>query len=76
MLRWVLKGAKSTTGDLIKLRAGRCGGRWFTSKEALREFISALTPRMDGDPTPSVRSPNARQRACEKAAKALEQLGI
>jgi hypothetical protein len=61
---------------MVKLRAGRCGARWFTSKQALCEFVSALTPRLDNQAPPPVRTLSARQRASERAAQQLEALGI
>jgi hypothetical protein len=61
---------------MVKLRAGRIGGRWFTSEEALKEFIAALTPALDGEARPVPRTANARRRASERAARELEAAGI
>jgi hypothetical protein len=76
VLRWILVGCRGPNGERIKLRGGRCGGRWFTSEEALREFIEALTPRQDGEPPATPRSAGQRRRASERAASELERLGV
>jgi hypothetical protein len=75
ILRWILIGCKGPSGETVKLRAGRCGGKWFTSEQALREFVEALTPRSVGKPAPSPRTVTAGRRAAEQADKAMEALG-
>jgi len=75
LLRWIHQGCKGPGGKTIKLRAGRCGGKWFTSEEALREFVEALTPRLDSEPAPS-RTPTARRRAIEQADRVCDQAGV
>jgi hypothetical protein len=75
LLRWVLHGVRSPGGQLVRLDAIRLGGRWVTSREALQRFAEALTPRL-GDPLPEQRTPTARQRASDRASRALEKLGI
>jgi len=42
----------------------------------LQRFAERLTPRVDDEPMPAPRSPAARQRASERAARELEKLGI
>jgi hypothetical protein len=77
LLRWILNGAKGPSGDVVRLKAVRLGGRWMTSREALQRFAERLTPRVAdvaSDPTP--RTPAARQRSSERAARELEQIGI
>ena len=76
ILRWILKGARSPSGELVHLEALRIGGRWVTSREALQRFAESLTPPLDGNSAQIHRSPTARRRASEKAAKELERLGI
>jgi hypothetical protein len=76
LVRWILIGAKSPSGELVKLEALRIGNRWVTSRGALQRFAERLTPSTDRDPTPSLRTPTARQRASERAAAELEALGI
>jgi hypothetical protein len=78
LLRWVLTGAKSATGELVRLEALRLGGRWVTTREALQRFAERLTPSLY-DPPDAKQVPRltkARQRASERAATALEKLGI
>lgn len=75
VLRWVLRGARSPNGDLVRLDALRLGGRWITSREAIQRFAEALTPRLVDDARVR-RTPTARQRASERADRALEKLGV
>ncbi len=75
LLRWVLRGARAPSGELVRLEAVRLGGRWVTSREALQRFAEALTPRLSDKP-PSPRTPAARERASARAAEQLEKLGV
>jgi len=75
-LRWVLKGAKSPSGELVRLEAIRLGGRWLTSREALQRFAERLTPSLDGEPPAAPRTANQRRQASERAARELEGMGI
>jgi hypothetical protein len=73
--RWVMKGLPDSDGQRVRLRAGKLGGHWITSKEAIQEFMELITPKF-GDSSSTPRSPSARRRASEKAAKALELMGV
>jgi hypothetical protein len=74
--RWVLKGLPAPYGQRVRLRASRLGARWITSTQALQEFTERLTPRLDDDPAPMSRPASRRHAASERAAKALEKVGI
>jgi hypothetical protein len=74
--RWALKGLPGPDGQRVRLRASRLGARWITSVQALQEFTERLTPRLDDKPVPLPRSIDKRRAASERAAKALEQVGI
>jgi hypothetical protein len=76
ILRWILRGAKSPTGELVKLEALRIGNRWVTSREALQRFAERLTPRLDERTATALRTPTQRQRAADRAARELKQVGI
>jgi hypothetical protein len=76
VLRWILKGAPGPDGKRIRLEALRVGGRWVTTIQALQRFAEALTPHLDGEPTPAQRTPTARRRAAERAGEQLDALGI
>jgi hypothetical protein len=76
LLRWILKGVRTATGQLVKLEALRLGGRWICTRESLQRFAEALTPHLDGDPLSTPRTPGKRQRAAEAAGKQLEKVGI
>lgn len=73
IFRWVTKGVKSTSGKIVKLRATKAGSRWFTTEESLCKFCEELSAGADVVPAP--RSPTARNRASERAAKELESMG-
>src|SRR5262245_53781183 len=78
VLRWILHGAPTPDGcGRVKLAAVRCGAKWVTSREALRAFAAALTPSQSA--THASLPPNTRrqrQKASERAAKKLEEIGI
>jgi hypothetical protein len=76
LLRWILRGARSPSGEIVHLEAIRMGNRWMTSREALQRFAERLTPRLDVPATPAPRSPKQRQRASERAAHELDRIGI
>jgi hypothetical protein len=76
ILRWVLTGATGPCGERVRLEAVRCGGRWLTSREALQRFAERLTPRLDGEEPPVLRTPARQRQASERAARELEDLGI
>jgi hypothetical protein len=76
LLRWILRGAKGPSGEMVRLEAVRLGGRWMTSRDALQRFAERLTPRLDGHALSTPRSPEKRRRASEKAAAELERMGI
>lgn len=76
LLRWVLTGIRLPDGAVVRLEAVRLGGRWLTSREALQRFAVAQTPRLDDPSQRAPRSPGARTRASQRAARALERLGI
>jgi uncharacterized protein DUF1580 len=75
LLRWILQGVKSPSGEIVRLEAARLGSRWVTSREALQRFSERLTPRSDEPASPPPRTPGKRQRASEKADAELEKLG-
>lgn len=76
LLRWILRGSRNPAGEIVRLQGIRIGGRWMTSREALQRFAEALTPRLDAPSPPTPRTPTARQRASERAARELEKMGI
>lgn len=74
--RWVFKGCRAPDGRRVRLEAVRVGAHWVTSREAIRRFSDALTPRLDDEPVPSPRTSTTRQRASQRAAARLERAGI
>jgi hypothetical protein len=75
LLRWVVDGVKSLTGNRVHLEASRVGNKWVTSKEALQRFTERLTPAI-GQDKPTPRTPGKRQRAADRAAEQLEKMGV
>jgi hypothetical protein len=75
LLRWILNGVRSPSGEVVRLDAIRLGGRWITSREALQRFAVALTPRLGNAEAP-LRTPATGQRASQRAGRQLETLGI
>jgi hypothetical protein len=76
IVRWILKGAKSPSGERVRLEGIRLGGRWITSREALQRFAERLTPQLDNNVIPPPRSLSKRQRTSERAARELDRMGI
>ena len=76
LVRWILNGVKGPTGDRVRLEAARLAGKWVTTPGAIRRFVAAQTPRLDGESAAAPRTPAQRSKAAEKAAKQLERAGI
>src|SRR5262245_49242889 len=76
LLRWIMRGVKSSDGRFVKLEAVRFGQKWLTSREAVARFVDSLTPRLDDSPASPPRSPSKRRCGGERAIKELEKLGI
>jgi hypothetical protein len=72
--RWCLKGARLPNGQRVKLEHFRCGNRLLTTKPAIIRFLAAQTEMPSDLLTP--RTPTERNRAADRAAIELEQLGI
>ena len=75
VLRWILRGARSPSGEWVRLGALRIGGRWITSREALQRFAEELTPPLTGSQCTG-RSPRQKAVAADRAGRELEHLGM
>ena len=71
VIRHILDGVIGPNGERVRLEAAKFGGRWITSEEAIRRFVSRLTPGSRG-------SQPARQssRAHETADAACAAIGL
>jgi hypothetical protein len=69
-------GVRLRDGRVIRLEGARVAGRWLTSEPALARFIAAQTPAPGSTPAQAPRTPAARQRASDRAAKQLDVIGI
>jgi hypothetical protein len=76
LLRWIGKGARAHSGEVVRLEAIRLGSRWHTSQEALQRFAAALTPQPTDQASSRLRTLGERRRATERAAARLESLGL
>jgi hypothetical protein len=76
VMRWILHGVKSPTGEIVRLEALRLGARWVSSREALQRFSERLTPHLENAPAERPLTLAQRERAAERAGRKLEQLGI
>jgi hypothetical protein len=74
--RWITSGVRLPNGTRLRLEARRVGGRWLTSREAVRRFIDEQTPSIDTASAPRAPTPTQRAKRAERAAKALEEAGI
>jgi hypothetical protein len=75
LVRWIINGARSNDGTVVRLEALRIGSRWVTSREAIQRFAEALTPRLNSA-SPASRTRTARLRASKRAAEQLDKLGL
>jgi hypothetical protein len=80
MIRWIAKGVKLANGEIVRLEALRCGGRWITSVEAVARFMQALT---DGalhapkeTPATPIRTTRQRRRELEQVDRQLDAAGL
>jgi Protein of unknown function (DUF1580) len=60
----------------VKLETLLCGGKRFSSLEALQRFVERTTAAADGDSLPIASTPSHRRRAHEKACRELDEVGI
>jgi hypothetical protein len=72
VFRWVTKGVR-VNGQRTRLEAARVGLGWYTSHEALARFINTLSAAPAEAPP---RTPTARRKASERAARELDALGV
>src|SRR5947209_2976801 len=74
LIRWITAGTAAPSGEVVRLRAVRLGGRWLTTREWLEEYARRLTPTYgDGHPT---RPTQDQSRSAERAARELDRIGI
>jgi hypothetical protein len=76
LVRWIVDGARRPDGTRVQLEAVRLGGRWMTTAQAIQRFADALTPNLRAQDAKPPRSPAARQRSSERAARELDKAGI
>ena len=67
---WQKRGVRG-----VRLSTVIVGGRRFTSREAIEQFIAATTAAANGE-APPVRTPRQRQRAIDAAERELAKAGI
>src|SRR5262245_25487625 len=80
VFRWLTRGVRLPGGQILRLEGLRLADRWLTTCEAVQRFLVAQHEAhglhaSNPGPTPP-RTPAQRQRAAERAAARLEDLGI
>ena len=79
VFRWITKGVRTASGEVIRLEATKCGYYWRTSLEAVERFTGRLTAAAIS-PTPTSPSsaptptPASRKRAAAKASRDADRL--
>jgi hypothetical protein len=76
LFRWVMTGVRGPDGERVFLEAARLSGKWISTPGAIRRFVAAQTPRLEGEAAQESRTPNRRRRANEMAARELENMGV
>lgn len=76
LLRWITTGVSGPNGMRIKLEAARLAGKWVTTPAAIRRFVAAQTPSLNGEKAQPPRTPSQRSKADERARKRLDELGL
>lgn len=69
--RFIQRGCRG-----VKLETVLCGGKRFTSLEALQTFVERTTLAADGDSPAIASTPSARRKAHERACAELDAAGI
>lgn len=77
VFRWATQGVLLPDGHRLRLEAIKLASRWLTSEQAVTRFIEAQIEACTPEDlkAPPVRTPTQRQRAGERAGKALEKIG-
>lgn len=76
VFRWIVTGVAGPDGQRVRLEGSKLPAGWVTTRAAIARFSVALTPRFPAGPAPAIRSPGARTRASERAARELEKIEI
>jgi hypothetical protein len=78
VIRAIIKGIKTPTGERVRLDALRVGGRWITSTEAISRFASELTASRLGtrELRPKVTPTDHRARRLAQVERELDARGI
>jgi hypothetical protein len=72
--RWILSGARSITGEVIKLKARRVGYRWLVRPSDLRTFFDTLA-RTEPETEQPPRTQAARAKSADATVAKLQALG-
>jgi hypothetical protein len=75
LVRWIVEGCATRDGRRVRLSAIRWGGKWLTSRAAMREFAEKLTPPQEPDLS-APRAASKRRLAEERTANVLAADGI
>lgn len=73
--RWINEGVRLPDGSCVRLEGAKLSGKWLTSGPAIERFLARQTPSAAAA-MPALRTPGQRQRASERAAAKLAEIGI
>jgi hypothetical protein len=77
VFRWIVRGAKTPSGEVVRLEAAKIGVFWRTSLEAVARFSAKLTaaslPTDDPPAAPPASTPAQRSRAAKAASKQADE---
>jgi hypothetical protein len=77
--RWITRGVRLTSGEVVRLEGARLGGRWITSVQAMERFMARLTAGALGDATtnaPIIRTTRQRRRELDRVDRELAEAGF
>jgi hypothetical protein len=79
ILRWISRGIRLASGEIVRLEGARRGGRWITSVEALQRFTEKLTAGALGDSAthaPAITTAQHRRRELDRVDRELSEAGF
>jgi hypothetical protein len=75
VFRWVTRGVRTASGEVVKLEAVRLGTSWKTSLEAVARFSAKLTEAATATPSSApVATPKQYKRAADKASREADAI--
>jgi hypothetical protein len=77
LTRWITKGFRLPSGEVVRLAAKKCASRWLTTQATLDQFFASLTlaaiPETD---TAMMREPSVRYPEARRAGRELDRIDM